>query len=199
MTTDVFHAASRRWFTQHALDGGQYAAPSLMLAKVVGAISRRTGQSELANRALQHLLHVPGLRLVSLDRRLRQAAAHLAGSAGLRGADTVYAALAQHLAIPLITWDQEIGRRLGAGLTVLTPPQAPAPIDCPVDRQEFAIVDAVRQSGDGGPPGCRETVATHNDLSDKVGEFVGDMSVVAQDSDRSRSAPPYFHATNGAS
>jgi hypothetical protein len=36
-------------------------------------------------------------------------------------------ALAQHLAIPLVTWDQEIGQRLGAGLTVLTPPQRPAP------------------------------------------------------------------------
>jgi predicted nucleic acid-binding protein len=127
VAADVFHAASRSWFTQHALDGGQYAAPSLMLAEVVGAISRRTGQPELANRALQHLLHLPGLRLVGLDRRLGKAAAQLAGSAGLRGADAVYAALAQHLEIPLVTWDQEIGRRLGAGLTVLTPPQAPTP------------------------------------------------------------------------
>jgi len=124
---DVFHAASRRWFTHHALDGGQYAAPSLMLAEVVGAISRRTGQPELANRALQHLLHLPGLRVVSLDRRLGKAAAQLAGSAGLRGADAVYAALAQHLAIPLVTWDQEIGQRLGAVLTVLKPPQEPIP------------------------------------------------------------------------
>ncbi|MCC7360107.1 MAG: PIN domain-containing protein [Anaerolineales bacterium] len=127
MAADVFHAASRRWFTQHTLDGGQYAAPSLMLAEVVGAISRRTGKPALANQALQQLLHVPGLRLVSLDRRLGKAAAQLADSAGLRGADAVYAALAQHLAIPLVTWDLEIGQRLGAGLTVLTPPQPPAP------------------------------------------------------------------------
>jgi len=98
-----------------------------MLAEVVGAISRRTGQPELANRALQHLLHLPGLRVVSLDRRLGKAAAQLAGSAGLRGADAVYAALAQHLAIPLVTWDQEIGQRLGAVLTVLKPPQEPIP------------------------------------------------------------------------
>jgi len=127
VAADVFHTASRGWFIQHALDGGQYAAPSLMLAEVVGAISRRTGQPELAARALQHLLHLPGLRLVGLDRRLGKAAAQLAGSAGLRGADAVYAALAQHLAIPLVTWDQEIGQRLGATLTVLTPPQAPTP------------------------------------------------------------------------
>jgi len=127
VAADAFHAASRRWFTQHALHGGQYVAPSLMLAEVVGAISRRTGQPALANQALQHLLHVPGLRLIGLDRRLGKAAAQLAGSAGLRGADAVYAALAQHLAIPLVTWDQAIGQRLGAGLTVVTPPQPPAP------------------------------------------------------------------------
>jgi len=65
VAADVFHIASRRWFTQHALDGGHYAAPALMLAEVVGAISRRTGQPALANLALQHLPHVPGLRLGS--------------------------------------------------------------------------------------------------------------------------------------
>ncbi|MCC6190190.1 MAG: hypothetical protein IT318_14255 [Anaerolineales bacterium] len=64
---------------------------------------------------------------MGVDRRLGKAAAQLAGSAGLRGADAVYAALAQHLAVPLVTWDQEIGQRLGAGLTVVTPPQPPAP------------------------------------------------------------------------
>jgi predicted nucleic acid-binding protein len=124
---DVFHVASRRWLEQHALDGGQYAAPSLMLAEVVGAISRRTGRSDLAERALHYLLHLPRLRLVSLDRRLGKAAAQLAGSAGLRGADAVYAALAVHLNIPLITWDQAVGQRLGPRLTVLQPPQEPSP------------------------------------------------------------------------
>jgi len=124
VTDDVFHTASQRWMTQHAQDGGQRVAPALMPAEVVGAISRRTGKPELATRALNHLLKLPGLRLVPLDRRLGKTAAQLAASAGLRGADAVYAALAQHLSIPLITWDDEIGQRAGALLTVLQPPRA---------------------------------------------------------------------------
>ena len=127
VTDDVFHTVSRRWLTQHAQDGGQWVAPALMPAEVIGAISRRTGKPELANRALKHLLHLPGLRLVALDRRLGKAAAQLAAAAGLRGADAIYAALAQHLSIPLVTWDEEIGQRAGTLLTVMQPPQAPTP------------------------------------------------------------------------
>ncbi|MCC6191195.1 MAG: type II toxin-antitoxin system VapC family toxin [Anaerolineales bacterium] len=127
VTDDVFHTASRRWLAQHAQDGGQWVAPALMLAEVVGAISRRTGQPELAHRALKHLLKLPGLRLVALDRRLGKAAAQLAASAGLRGADAVYAALAQHLSIPLVTWDEEIGQRAGDLGTIIQPPREATP------------------------------------------------------------------------
>jgi predicted nucleic acid-binding protein len=119
--------ASRRWLTQHAQAGDQWVAPALMPAEVVGAISRRTGKPELATRALKHLLHLPGLRLVALDRRLGKAAAQLAASAGLRGADAVYAALAQHLSIPLVTWDEEIGQKVGDRLTIVQPTSDTAP------------------------------------------------------------------------
>jgi predicted nucleic acid-binding protein len=55
VTDDVFHTASRRWLTQHAQDGGQWVAPALMPAEVVGAISRRTG-------ALSDPLALPHIR-----------------------------------------------------------------------------------------------------------------------------------------
>jgi predicted nucleic acid-binding protein len=126
VTDDVFHTASRRWLTQHTQAGGQWVAPALMPAEVVGAISRRTGKHELANRALKHLLELPGLRLVAVDRRLAKAAAQLTASAGLRGANAIYAALAQHLSIPLVTWEDEIGQRAGSFLTIVQPPQAAA-------------------------------------------------------------------------
>jgi predicted nucleic acid-binding protein len=118
---DVFHAASRQWFSQQAAEGGQWIAPALMPAEVVGAIARRTGQSELASRALTQLLQLPGLRIVSVDKRLGRAAARLAALARLRGADAVYAALAQHLAIPLVTWDEEIRQRMGGEISVIQP------------------------------------------------------------------------------
>lgn len=122
VTDDVFHAASRRWFAQHAAADGQWVAPVLMLAEVVGAISRRTSKPDLASRTLADLLRFPGLRLVALDRRLGREAAELAASAGLRGADAVYAALARHLSIPLITWDVELRQRAGDTLEVIQPP-----------------------------------------------------------------------------
>src|SRR5258708_679450 len=121
---DVFHAASRRWFVQHAAAGGQWVAPGLVLAEGVGAIFRGTSKPDLASRTLTNLLHLPGLRLVGLDRRLGREAAELAASAGLRGADAVYAALARHLAIPLITWDVELRQRVGNTLEVIQPGQS---------------------------------------------------------------------------
>ena len=75
----------------------------------------------------ERLLAPIGVRLVAVERRLGPAAAQLAASAGLRGADAVYAALAQHLSIPLITWDEEIQQRASALLTVIQPPHEPAP------------------------------------------------------------------------
>ena len=121
VTDNVFHAASRRWFAQQAAVEGQLVAPVLMLAEVVGATSRRTSQPDLASRTLKGLLRLPGLRLVPLDRRLGREAAELAASASLRGADAVYAALASHLSIPLITWDLELRQRVGNSVEVVQP------------------------------------------------------------------------------
>jgi predicted nucleic acid-binding protein len=124
VTDDVFHGPSRRWFAQQAAAGGQWVAPVLMLAEVAGAISRRTSKPDLANRTLTDLLRLPGLRLVAVDRRLGREAAELAASAGLRGADAVYAALARHLSIPLMTWDVELRQRVGDSLEVVQPPSS---------------------------------------------------------------------------
>jgi predicted nucleic acid-binding protein len=119
--SDVFSAASRRWLAQQVAEGGQWLAPSLMLAEVVGAVARRTGQPELATRTLKQLLHLPSLRLAPVDQRLGRAAAQLAATARLRGADAVYAALAQYLAVPLVTWDDEFRERVGGLIEVITP------------------------------------------------------------------------------
>jgi predicted nucleic acid-binding protein len=122
VTDDVFHGPSRHWFAQHAAAGGQCVTPVLMLAEVVGAISRRTSKPDLASRTLTSLLRLPGLRLVAVDRRLGREAAELAASAGLRGADAVYAALARHLSIPLMTWDVKLRQLVGDSLEVVQPP-----------------------------------------------------------------------------
>ena len=95
----------------------------LMLAEVAGAISRRTGRARLARRAVEGLLRLPALRLVSVDQRLGEAAAQLAADLRLRGADAVYVATARHLRLPLITWDREQRERAAR----LIPARAPGP------------------------------------------------------------------------
>ena len=59
---DVHHAASRRWLEEQAAGGDLLISPTLLLAEVAGALSRRMGQSELAHQAVQMLLRLTELR-----------------------------------------------------------------------------------------------------------------------------------------
>jgi predicted nucleic acid-binding protein len=118
---DVHHAASRRWLQDQAAAGDLLISPTLLLAEVAGAVSRRTGGAELAHQAVQMLLRVPELRLVSLDSRLGRSAARLASQAALRGADAVYLAAAEQLNLPLVTWDREQLVRARGLVQVQTP------------------------------------------------------------------------------
>jgi predicted nucleic acid-binding protein len=118
---DVHHLVSRRWLERHVAGGGLLVAPVLLLAEVAGAISRRTREPRLANQAVESLLRVPDLRLVSVDPRLGREAARLAADLHLRGADAMYVALAHHLNVPLVTWDREQRDRAASLIMVHTP------------------------------------------------------------------------------
>ncbi len=104
---DVFHDSVRAWMDARRAEDMELLAPSLLLAEVAGAISRRTGDVQLAQRAANQLEALPRLRLVEMDRALLREAAQLAAELGLRGADSVYVAVASHLSIPLITLDAD--------------------------------------------------------------------------------------------
>jgi predicted nucleic acid-binding protein len=121
VAADVHHPVSQQWLDAHIASGGQCAVPTLVLAEVAGAISRRTGEARLGQAALKVLLRLPGLRVVSVERRLGLEAAQLAADLGLRGADAIYVALAQRLSVPLITWDQEQRDRTLGRVVALTP------------------------------------------------------------------------------
>jgi predicted nucleic acid-binding protein len=107
VSADMHHPLSQTWLETFASNGGQCVAPVLLLAEVVGAISRRTTQPRLGQAALKLLLRMPALRIVNVERRVGMGAAQLAADLGLRRADAVYVALAQQLNVPLITWDRE--------------------------------------------------------------------------------------------
>ncbi len=120
---DEHHRRCRQWLLRQRAAGVTLVSPSLLLPEVAGAISRRTGDAELAERAVNSLVALPGLRLVDMDETVIRLAARLAASCGLRGADSVYAAAAQHLAIPLATLDQDQREKAGPVVEILTLPE----------------------------------------------------------------------------
>ena len=110
---DAFHAGVRKWMEVRLLEGTEFVAPALLLAETAGAISRRTGEALLASQAVELLEHLPGLRLVEMETSLLREAAQLAAELGLRGADSVYVAVASRLKIPLATLDADQRKRAG--------------------------------------------------------------------------------------
>lgn len=104
---DAFHITVRTWMDVSRAEDIEFLAPALLLAEVGGAIARGTGEADLASRAVDYLENIPGLRLVEMDRRLLDQAAHLAAELGLREADSTYVAVARRLNIPLATLDSD--------------------------------------------------------------------------------------------
>jgi predicted nucleic acid-binding protein len=102
---DEFHETVKSWMDTQREAGVKFISPALLLAEVGGAISQRTGDPILGKRAISQLESLPGLQLVEMDNELAREAATLAAELGLRGADSVYVAVAAQLDIPLVTFD----------------------------------------------------------------------------------------------
>ena len=118
---DVHHDRCQAWFEAQTAAGGLLVAPVLLLPEVAGAISRRTGRSSLAQRAVDVLQALPSLRLVSVDPTLAQVAAQLAADYALRGADALYVAVAHQLGLPLVTLGSEQLDRSRAVVSTISP------------------------------------------------------------------------------
>jgi hypothetical protein len=67
---DVFHNATKTWMEEQRSMSIVLLSPSLLLVEVGGAISRCTGDAQLARQSIQNLECLPGLRLVEMDRVL---------------------------------------------------------------------------------------------------------------------------------
>ena len=119
---DMFHAPVKAWMEQGRSQGVVFLSPALLLPEVAGAISRRTGEPGLAHRAAETLAQLPGMRLVEMDQSLVLEAARLAADLGLRGADSLYVALAARLNIPLLTLDEDQKTRAESVIPVHSPP-----------------------------------------------------------------------------
>ena len=100
--------------------------PVLMLIEVAGAISRTRQDPGRAEAFASTLGQLPNLTIMPLDNLLGQRALALATHHGLRGADAVYAAVAQQADCTLVSLDNEHLIRL-AGLIKVQPPRSHSP------------------------------------------------------------------------
>ena len=121
MAADPHVPACAAFIANQVAAGQLLIAPAILLPEVCGAISRRTGKPKLAEKVKQLMQDTPGFRLVPVNALLAETAARLASDYGLRGADAVYAAVAQHLKIPLVSLDREHLTRAARVIAVLTP------------------------------------------------------------------------------
>lgn len=118
VSEDIFHEPVKAWMFARLEEGDQFLAPSLLLAEIGGATSRRT-TSSLGLKAIEYVQGLPGLQLVEMEDSLLREAAQLAAELGLRGADSTYVAVAVRLDLPLITFDVDQRERAKKRVTVL--------------------------------------------------------------------------------
>jgi predicted nucleic acid-binding protein len=122
-STDPAHEQSVA-FLDHAGSGSLIVVPNLVRPEVAGAVSRATGDVELAHRALLMVSRAPHIKTIAVDDDLADAAAELATEARLRGADSVYVATARRFDALLVTLDEEQRTRLPAGVKSVYPAEA---------------------------------------------------------------------------
>ena len=86
--------------------------PTLLLVEVAAAVARALGDAGAALALAASLRGWSNQALVPLDEALAVRAADLAATAALRGADAVYAAVAQQYSTTLVTLDRQQLERL---------------------------------------------------------------------------------------
>ncbi|MDQ6694206.1 MAG: type II toxin-antitoxin system VapC family toxin [Chloroflexota bacterium] len=118
---DVNNSLATSWLAQHSQSGGLLVAPSLLPVEVAGALSRITGHTQSAYEAANQLYQLPVVRIVHLDQVLINEAMRIAADHALRGADSIYVALAKKEGIPLVTFDKEQLTRPAAIIPTIRP------------------------------------------------------------------------------
>ena len=113
--------ASKLWLDQYTLAGGQMIAPALVLVEVAAAISRGWGDANTAQQFANYLDNLASLTIVPLDPQLITDATSVAVQHSLRAGDAFYVAVAQNLGIPVVTFDEDIGKKASGAVSVIKP------------------------------------------------------------------------------
>jgi len=120
-TQEPNHLASLDFLDQLQAQQPSVFCPSLALPECGAALARRTGNTALAQRLVSIVKNFIGMRMVALSIPLAERAAQIAAVQLLRGADSVYVAVAEEFTATLVTWDGEMLQRGAALVTTVTP------------------------------------------------------------------------------
>ncbi len=105
-------ASSRAFLAQVRQDRSPLYSPTLLAVEVAVALARILGDEERAVALALAVRSLPNQTLAPLDEALADRSVRLAAAASLRGADAVYAAVAQRYGTQLITLDRQQLERL---------------------------------------------------------------------------------------
>jgi predicted nucleic acid-binding protein len=118
---DVNRIRARTWINQHIGSGGYLVSPLIFPLETGSAIARVTQNLTLARQAVSEVYLFPYLRLAPVDQVLIDDAIDIALTFRLRGADSLYVAVAKQLGIPLVTLDHEQLTRPASIITTVQP------------------------------------------------------------------------------
>ncbi|MEI6775856.1 MAG: PIN domain-containing protein [Chloroflexales bacterium] len=123
------HALCRDLLEHLSTLGTPIIVPLLLLIEVSGTLSRELRDPMRGRMAVTVLQAMPNLKLVALDESLAHAAAEIAADRALRGADSLYVAVARQHNCILVSLDREQRERGAAVVTTQTPAEALANLE----------------------------------------------------------------------
>ncbi len=95
--------------------------PNIVIPEVASAIARGTGSSANTKPLIRSLIEVPNFAFIPIDKELSLQAAELAAEHKLRGADSLYVAVAHQYGCKLVSLDEVQREKSSKLIETLTP------------------------------------------------------------------------------
>lgn len=127
-TKNPHHAACHTLLEHLYVTTTTIIIPLFVLAEVASFVSQELHDPKRGRLAVSLLRSMQHIRLVGLNDGLAQDAVELACDYSLSGYDAVYVAVARYYAIPLVTVDRELCKRMAGIIPVHTPEEVLAAI-----------------------------------------------------------------------
>ncbi len=123
LRADANHVTATAWVNQHLQAGGYFVEPSWFLAEVAAAVSRQLSPQDAAKEAalLRRLRRRHVISILPMSAALMRDTIGIATDHGIRAGDAVYVALANRLAIPIVSFDSDQLTRASNLVTIIKP------------------------------------------------------------------------------